>query len=228
MIPSNVVLLDHVGLSKYGVTLDGDIWSVRQNKFMAKVVHRDGYLFVRLIADDGIHRNYYVHRLVCMAFNPVPNMNQLQVDHIDGNKMNNNIANLRWIDNLGNAHAAMKLGLMPHAVFRSDDDVRQICEYLSNGMGCTAIANITGYPATAIEAIKYRRNWTHISKDYKFPQNRCRTLTSEEDVRKICELYCKGYDLTAISKITGIDRVLVRRICNGTNYRRISSEYFDL
>lgn len=154
-------------------------------------------------------------------------MDHLQVDHIDGNKTNNNICNLRRVTNRDNAHAAMGLGLMPHAVFESDD-VHRICEYLSNGLGCTAISNITGYPASAIEAIKYRRNWTHISKDYEFPHVRSRTVTSEEDVRRICELYVSGNDFTTIANITGVDRVLVRRICIGKNYRHISCEYFDL
>lgn len=38
-----------------------------------------------------------VHRLVCYAFNPVPNCDQLQVNHIDFDKHNNKITNLEWV-----------------------------------------------------------------------------------------------------------------------------------
>lgn len=41
-------------------------------------------------------KKFNIHRLVMMAFNPIDNYKEMVVDHIDGNKSNNNLENLRW------------------------------------------------------------------------------------------------------------------------------------
>lgn len=37
-----------------------------------------------------------MHRLVLLAFRPVKNSRELEVNHIDGNKINNCLENLEW------------------------------------------------------------------------------------------------------------------------------------
>ena len=53
------------------------------------------------------NRFYYVHRLIAIAFIPNPDTVHFeQVDHIDGNKMNNHVGNLRWLSRTLNTFAA--------------------------------------------------------------------------------------------------------------------------
>ena len=60
---------------------------------------------------DGKQKHYYVHRLMAEAF--IPNTeNKPQVNHIDGNPLNNNIDNLEWVTASENIQHAYDNGLM--------------------------------------------------------------------------------------------------------------------
>lgn len=68
-----------------------------------------GYLRVS-VTINKVKRTYKLHRLVAMTF--LENPNQLpQVNHKDGNKLNNALCNLEWISNKDNAHHAIANGL---------------------------------------------------------------------------------------------------------------------
>lgn len=59
---------------------------------------------------NRVKHTYKVHRLVAQAF--INNPDDLpQVNHIDGNKHNNNVNNLEWCTNIDNCHHAIKHGL---------------------------------------------------------------------------------------------------------------------
>jgi hypothetical protein len=54
-----------------------------------------GYLKIGLCSLGCIRKNFSIHRLVAKAFIENPN-NLPTVDHIDRNKANNSVSNLRW------------------------------------------------------------------------------------------------------------------------------------
>ncbi len=58
------------------------------------------------------NKNFFIHRLVAMAFLPNPN-NYLEINHIDGNKLNNNSINIEWCSSSQNAKHSRKIGLHP-------------------------------------------------------------------------------------------------------------------
>lgn len=79
----------------YSINEKGEMKSVFVSKLLKPRKSKNGY-FTYQIHQDGIIKNEYIHRLVAETFIPNPN-NFPQVDHIDGNKSNNHVSNLRWV-----------------------------------------------------------------------------------------------------------------------------------
>ena len=48
--------------------------------------------------NDGQREMWRDYRLSCLVHNGIPNKNETEVDHIDGNAENNQISNSQWID----------------------------------------------------------------------------------------------------------------------------------
>lgn len=69
----------------------------------------NGYVYIFLMKDNK-SKNFRLHRLVAEAFIPNPE-NKLQVNHKDGNKLNNNINNLEWCNQSENEKHAYNKGL---------------------------------------------------------------------------------------------------------------------
>jgi len=65
----------------------------RNGKVLKPTLTTTGYYRISLCR--SIKKDYRIHRLVALAFIPNPE-NKLDVDHKDGNRLNNKLDNLRW------------------------------------------------------------------------------------------------------------------------------------
>lgn len=84
---------------------NGKSISLRKEKKLTGTITRKGYIGVELD-----YKWYPIHRLVAMMFIDNP-LNKEQVNHLDGNKLNNHVSNLEWCTNLENMRHAYKTGL---------------------------------------------------------------------------------------------------------------------
>jgi hypothetical protein len=89
---------------KYEIDINGQVRNIKTNKIIKSRLHKkNGYYQISLLKDKKLI-TIYIHRLLAETFIPNPN-NLPQVDHIDRNRLNNDINNLRWTslkDNLKN------------------------------------------------------------------------------------------------------------------------------
>ena len=119
---------------------------------------------------DSVKTHFYrMHRLVAMAFIPNPD-NLPEVNHIDGNKLNNCVTNLEWVTGKKNIQLAWETGLIYGLKGEkngrsklNDEQVREIREKYTGEKGQVAnLAREYGVSWTLIKLIVTDKNWTHV------------------------------------------------------------------
>lgn len=95
-----------IKFSRNGITFD----LKRKCHIMALRVTKQGYLGTS-IGRSGIKETISIHRLVAIAFLAKPYNDCSQVNHIDGNKLNNTAINLEWVSAQQNICHAISIGI---------------------------------------------------------------------------------------------------------------------
>lgn len=217
--------------SKYEVTSDGRIINISLNREVSQRGNDYSYKVVCLSDNNGKPRFVKVHRLVASKFVPSDD-ETLEVNHIDGNKSNNNADNLEWVTSRENKIHAWENGLYTHKGEShylsklTDDDVRKICEMLSSGCRAKEVADLFDTTKDVINNIKSGRSWKHISSLYNMNVQR-KARRSLKTIEMICQDIANGMSMKELlSKYTDIPRSELRRILNKKIHINISCNYF--
>ena len=135
----------------------------------------NGYHNLVLVINN-IKKTLLVHRLVGLMFiwNPDPE-NYTQINHMDGNKINNHISNLEWCTAEQNIHHLYQHNLKKN-ILKGEDitdskfterQVKKVCELLEEGViSLKEIAKRTGVSYDMVRNIKSHHSWKHISCNY--------------------------------------------------------------
>lgn len=132
--------------------------------------NHDGYAITGLTIGSGRALSKLVHRLVATAFiGPVPE--GMEVNHRDGNKLNNHIENIEYVTHLENMRHADRTGLRTYLpgekngmAILTENQVRDAIA-LFGTMSVRQIANKMNCKPHVIYHIRSGKNWKHIPRE---------------------------------------------------------------
>ena len=125
---------DIKGYPGYQISSEGKIWNTKTQRYLKPSRKPNGYYQINLVAANGKRKKEYLHRLLALVFIDNPN-NYPEVDHIDRNRENNSLSNLRWVSKSQNQ--------------RNTSNNRQISQYDKVGNLIATYGSI----AEAVEAV---------------------------------------------------------------------------
>lgn len=241
-------------LTKYTITKNGEVYSY-YNKKRHKLKwckNSSGYYCVNLYIDKKLYRQY-VHRLVAISFISVPNkylnkgynINNLEVNHKNGNKSDNCVNNLEWNTSKENTNHAFSTKLRKIEYGENATDAKisnelanKICMMLEdNKYGVREISEKLQIPSSIVNNIKHKKSWLHISKNYDIDNHTKRSSPkkskrkpsikiSVQDATTICELLeDNSLSVKEISKMLNITKCKVNSILYGSAWTEVSRKY---
>ena len=162
------------GFENYEISTKGRVRNKETLYILSQQLSATGYMTIRLRKHSGDEEKpcLNVHRLVAEAFIP-GGSSELQVNHIDGNKLHNDVENLEWCTRKENAQHAMRIGLFnPKAPDSPKRKVRivETGEVFDSIRDCAKTINVKEQHIWAcLNGRRYTRNGLHFEYvDNKF------------------------------------------------------------
>lgn len=197
----------------YAVSNRGIVMNIMSGKVLKNRIDSFGYAIVYLSKGDGTKpKQIRIHRLVAQAF--IPNtLNLPQVDHIDENKKNNDVSNLRWVTASQNNK---------HSIHQRSCCINQLTldgELIKTWDSSRQIGRETGYDAgNIIQCCKCKRKqaygylWSYAdpSQQQRVMNRPVAALTMDRD------LICEYKSVAEASRCLKISTAQIRNCLKGT------------
>jgi hypothetical protein len=190
------------------------------SKEMKPQVHRCGYLKVWLRSKND-RKMHFVHRIVAKAFIENPE-NYPQVNHIDGDKKNNVVANLQWVTGQQNIRHAFDTGLCKNLpgsgannAKLTDDEVLSIVDRNACGESVRDIASSIGCVVSTVRNVLSGYQWSSLTGIQYIPDETNKKFTGDDAI-EIVRLKSQGYAESVIAKMKNCCVSTVQKICNGS------------
>ena len=96
-------------ITTYLITTNGLLFNTKTNKWLKGQVNKFGYHTYN-ISIDGKKKRLYAHRMVAETYLTKPK-DKTEVNHKDGNKLNNDAENLEWVTSSENQRHRHSIGI---------------------------------------------------------------------------------------------------------------------
>ena len=162
------------GYENYECDIFGNVWSLNYNKTKKRrklkpIIDRCGYLHI-VLSKNSKQKRFTIHRLIMLVFHGA---SELQVNHIDGNKKNNNFLNLEYCTPSENVRHSYKTGLAcnkgenhPSNKLTKKDVIEIKTALLNTYIGINNdLARKYGVSFYTISNIKTGKTWSHVTID---------------------------------------------------------------
>lgn len=167
-----VIVNPKIAENMYLINKDGEIYSRYMNGIMKSKPNKDGYETVTLQTRErgnGKRRPWFVHHLVIKTFlgEPPSDMEKPSIDHIDNNRSNNNINNLRYIEWSENSSRRVISNRGEHngRTKLKESDILKICKLFKKGLSNSEIAKQYNVTSSTIRSIRNRKNWKYLTEN---------------------------------------------------------------
>lgn len=155
----------------YAIERDGRVYSYYKQDYMKTSIDKDGYITVSLVTNNGKSSHFGIHRLLLLTYCPCDNMENLTVNHIDGNKFNNDFSNLEWVTSAENVRLAHQTGLNNtvgenHGKSKlTEAQAKRVIELSKKGKNLKEIRfEVPSLNKNMLNLIKHGHTWKHLPR----------------------------------------------------------------
>lgn len=211
-----------VWISSYHLVYpDGRIWSDQNQIFLKKAMSNlSGYYIFGRSVTAVVGGSSTLHRILAHCFKGgIPE--GMVIDHLDGNKLNNNLDNLEIITNAENIKRAYKKGLAKgkgghenSGAKLSEEEAIRVFECLQKGWCNNTIAKLFKLHPRYVSLLRHGKRWKHL---YDFYGPFGESIPIDKFVDKYV-IYLKMKDTHTnkeIAKAAQVDQSTVSRWRNG-------------
>ena len=156
----------------YGITNKGRVVNLITNTVLTNKVS-NGYWYTTIQINKKIY-NIRIHRMIAIYFVKGRTKEMDCVNHIDGNKLNNSLDNLEWVNVTINNYHMHEYGLVKRGSECKQSKINEEIamkiynEHHINGLSYNQIRDKYNISKTIIGKVCRKERWKHIHKDYKY------------------------------------------------------------
>lgn len=207
-------------ITTYFITTTGLLFNTKTKNWLKGQINKNGYKTYN-ISIDGEKKRLYAHRMVAETYLPKIK-GKTEVNHKDGDKLNNDISNLEWVTSSENKIHAINAGLRDKTltkVYCFDKYKNLVCVYES----VAAAAKMNHYNASWIfeqlnrnvKTLSYGYYWSKTA-DNSFQVKATNGLKKPiGQFLRTGELVQKFDSRNECARETGYDRKRIGECCNG-------------